>query len=169
MKLLRKILLIFSLGFITCLTLFFGIYCIATKNVKLEPEKLLLPDTQVCIFDQAGKKLHGKTPFSRREIVELEQLPKHLPDAFVATEDKRFYRHHGFDLHGICRATVKNVKSHSLKEGASFRMESASSTSTSVQLTTSKFGTFVRLILYPPLNVLFFISNFKCKIFFIGF
>ena len=119
MKLLRKILLIFSLGFITCLTLFFGIYCIATKNVKLEPEKLLLPDTQVCIFDQAGKKLHGKTPFARREIVELEQLPKHLPDAFVATEDKRFYRHHGFDLHGICRATVKNVKSHSLKEGAS--------------------------------------------------
>ncbi len=119
MKLLRKILLIFSLGFITCLTVFFGFYCIATKSVELDSEKLLLPDTQVCIFDQTGEKLHVKTPFTRREVVALEQLPKHLPDAFVATEDKRFYRHHGFDLHGICRAAVKNIKSHSLKEGAS--------------------------------------------------
>jgi penicillin-binding protein 1A len=38
--------------------------------------------------------------------VEIETLPPHVKHAFVAVEDKRFYRHHGFSLRGIVRAAV---------------------------------------------------------------
>jgi penicillin-binding protein 1A len=44
----------------------------------------------------------------RRTPVDITSLPPYVPKAFVSVEDKRFYRHNGFDLLGIMRA-VKNL------------------------------------------------------------
>ncbi|MFC4304766.1 transglycosylase domain-containing protein [Cohnella boryungensis] len=54
-----------------------------------------------------------------REFVPFSEIPKLLQDAFVATEDKRFYSHSGVDLLGIGRALVKDVIARSAVEGAS--------------------------------------------------
>lgn len=54
-----------------------------------------------------------------REFVAINDIPKMVKDAFVATEDKRFYEHGGVDLFGIGRALVKDVVSRSAVEGAS--------------------------------------------------
>ncbi|HEX2394280.1 MAG TPA: transglycosylase domain-containing protein, partial [Bacteroidales bacterium] len=43
-----------------------------------------------------------------RTYVDYDELPKHLVDALVATEDKRFYRHSGIDAKGIARMIIKN-------------------------------------------------------------
>ena len=40
----------------------------------------------------------------RRTPVDIESLPKYVPQAFIAVEDKRFYKHGGFDMIGIMRA-----------------------------------------------------------------
>ncbi|MBI4540637.1 MAG: PBP1A family penicillin-binding protein [Gemmatimonadetes bacterium] len=45
----------------------------------------------------------------RRTPVSLSQLPPHVAQAFIAVEDKRFYRHHGLDYIGITRAVVQNI------------------------------------------------------------
>ena len=42
----------------------------------------------------------------RRTPVAIEQLPRHVPLAFVAVEDRRFYEHAGFSLRGILRAAL---------------------------------------------------------------
>jgi penicillin-binding protein 1A len=42
-----------------------------------------------------------------------------LINAFIAVEDIRFYKHKGVDIKGIIRAIFKNLKSLSIKEGAS--------------------------------------------------
>ena len=39
--------------------------------------------------------------------------------AVISTEDKRFYKHNGFDVKRIARAALNNAKSKSFKEGAS--------------------------------------------------
>src|SRR5690606_15022276 len=39
----------------------------------------------------------------RRTPVSLADLPPHVPQAFIAVEDKRFYRHGGFSLRGFAR------------------------------------------------------------------
>lgn len=55
----------------------------------------------------------------KREIVQLNDLPKHLTDAFLASEDHRFYDHRGVDFLGILRAAVKNLQSGRVVEGGS--------------------------------------------------
>lgn len=119
MKLLRKILLIGALGFLGCLTVFFGYYLTVTSGVRLDENKLLLPDTRIVVYDNSGKMVAGVGSFDQRNVVSIDDLPAYLPTAFVNTEDKRFYRHNGFDVIGIARASIRNLKSGSFKEGAS--------------------------------------------------
>lgn len=64
------------------------------------------------------------TPIARRgavigQPVDAAKLPKHVRDAFVAIEDRRFYGHWGVDPRGILRAFVHNVTSSSGSQGGS--------------------------------------------------
>ena len=47
------------------------------------------------------------------------QLPNHLVEALIVTEDRRFFTHKGFDLRGIIRAFFVNYRSGRIKQGAS--------------------------------------------------
>ena len=49
----------------------------------------------------------------------LAEIPQHLQDAFLAIEDRRFYRHVGVDPVAIARAIVKNFSAGRLIEGGS--------------------------------------------------
>ncbi|HEX8301830.1 PBP1A family penicillin-binding protein [Sphingomonas sp.] len=51
--------------------------------------------------------------------VDAAKLPKHVRDAFVAIEDRRFYGHMGIDPRGIMRAFVHNVTSDDRSQGGS--------------------------------------------------
>lgn len=51
--------------------------------------------------------------------VDLEEIPDHVKDAFVAIEDKRFYSHSGVDFRSIMRAIYRDVIARSKVEGAS--------------------------------------------------
>ena len=50
----------------------------------------------------------------RRTPVALASLPPHVPQAFIAIEDRRFYSHGGLDWKGIARAGVDVLKTRSL-------------------------------------------------------
>jgi penicillin-binding protein 1A len=41
--------------------------------------------------------------------VAVARLPEHVPQAFIAIEDRRFYNHWGLDLRGLARAVFNNV------------------------------------------------------------
>jgi penicillin-binding protein 1A len=64
-------------------------------------------------------KLIASIGEQRRIPVRYEQLPKKLIQAFLATEDDRFFRHHGVDWQGILRAAVANLKAGGIRQGAS--------------------------------------------------
>jgi membrane peptidoglycan carboxypeptidase len=51
--------------------------------------------------------------------IPLAQMPAILQHAVVATEDERFYRHHGIDIIGVLRAGPYDVTHLSFAEGAS--------------------------------------------------
>jgi penicillin-binding protein 1A len=56
---------------------------------------------------------------ANRIYVEIDEIPKHVQDAFIVIEDERFYEHNGIDMRGIFRAIFVNLKSGDLTEGAS--------------------------------------------------
>ena len=54
-----------------------------------------------------------------REQLKIEQIPDTLKKAFIASEDRRFNQHNGFDLQGIARAVINNLRSQNVVEGGS--------------------------------------------------
>nr|MBA3544172.1 transglycosylase domain-containing protein [Chthoniobacterales bacterium] len=66
-----------------------------------------------------NNKIFGQIYVENRETVPYEQLPPTLVNAIIATEDNKFYQHHGYDLLGIIRAALKNAVAGHVRQGAS--------------------------------------------------
>ncbi len=49
----------------------------------------------------------------------LKDMPAHLPNAFIAVEDRRFRFHHGIDPVGLFRAVVANLLHRGISQGGS--------------------------------------------------
>ncbi len=54
-----------------------------------------------------------------REPVPLEQIPKHLINATIAKEDRRFWQHRGVDWRGVLRALWVNLTEGDIRQGGS--------------------------------------------------
>ena len=67
----------------------------------------------------ADGRLIGEVGEQRRIPVKLENVPQRLQDAFLATEDSRFYEHHGLDPIGIARAIFVAINNGGASQGAS--------------------------------------------------
>jgi 1A family penicillin-binding protein len=76
------------------------------------------PDEGGRIFDRNGRMM-GRLAIVRRLNVPISQVPVHVRQAFIATEDRRFYRHHSVDWHGFVRAAFRNVAALGVQEGFS--------------------------------------------------
>lgn len=56
---------------------------------------------------------------NRENYVRIDDIAPSVKDAIVAVEDTRFYRHYGFDIEGIMRASLVNLQYGQIEEGAS--------------------------------------------------
>lgn len=71
------------------------------------------------IYDVHGNLITTVHATENRLPVKLSQVPKDLQNAFIATEDNRFYSHHGVDPIGIMRAIWVNIAHDGVVEGGS--------------------------------------------------
>ena len=72
----------------------------------------------VAILASDGSLLANRGETGGRTVV-LKELPAHLPRAFIAIEDRRFYQHWGVDPVGITRALVRNLTRRGVAQGGS--------------------------------------------------
>ncbi|MEH6452143.1 MAG: PBP1A family penicillin-binding protein [Psychromonas sp.] len=80
------------------------------QDIELQvPMKVFSIDGE--LLSQFGEK--------RRIPLTKEQIPQSLVDAFLATEDNRFYQHYGIDPIGIVRAASILVSTGQARQGAS--------------------------------------------------
>jgi penicillin-binding protein 1A len=70
------------------------------------------------VYDRNGRMIH-LFAFEKRKLVSLKELPPHLTDALLVTEDKNFYKHFGVDIMGNIRALVVDVVRWDFSQGAS--------------------------------------------------
>ena len=70
------------------------------------------------VFDRNGREL-GRLASENRQLVTYAQVPLHFIEALIATEDSRYWEHHGIDWWGVTRATVWNTIRGENRQGAS--------------------------------------------------
>lgn len=84
---------------------------VANVSSYARPNTLTIKAADGSILKEIGEVSHDR--------LELENVPDFLSQAFIASEDARFYEHHGIDFKGIARAIVANIKAQGAKEGGS--------------------------------------------------
>lgn len=72
-----------------------------------------------CAMLFIGNSMIEKIDISKLQVPATLDLPEHVTHAFVAAEDKRFYRHNGLDYIAIVRATIENIKAGEVVQGGS--------------------------------------------------
>jgi penicillin-binding protein 1B len=55
----------------------------------------------------------------QRDLVQLDEVPRHLVNAIFAVEDRRFEQHHGIDVRRIGGAALANLKAGRITQGGS--------------------------------------------------
>ncbi|WP_370529763.1 transglycosylase domain-containing protein [Alkalihalobacillus sp. AL-G] len=89
---------------------FAGNYVIDEKDLVMSSASKLVNENGDVIT-----KLYAQN----RELVEIEDIPEHVQQAFIAIEDRRFYDHSGIDFQAILRALYKDILAGSKVEGGS--------------------------------------------------
>lgn len=86
-------------------TLYFSLTSIGLLGEMPSFEELENPDSNLATeIYSADDVLLGKYYSENRSPIKFDDLPQHLVDALVATEDERFYQHSGIDVKGTLRA-----------------------------------------------------------------
>jgi penicillin-binding protein 1A len=98
----------FFYGFLILFLLLFGWLAVtAPLSKSLQP----IAAPSLILVSVEGKPI--------RAPVRIADLPKHVPEAFIAIEDKRFYKHLGISVRGIARAAWRNMGAGGVREGGS--------------------------------------------------
>jgi membrane peptidoglycan carboxypeptidase len=80
------------------------------------------PPQRTTIYARDGKTVIA-TLFSQDRVpVALSQIPQFVQNALIATEDRRFYSHHGVDMRGLLRSAV-STSSGATQGGSTLTMQ----------------------------------------------
>ncbi len=75
------------------------------------------------IYDRNGQLLYEIFTEKNRTPVKLKDLPDYIKWATIASEDKNFYHHHGFDFGGILRASYNIIFHRTLQGGSTITQQ----------------------------------------------
>lgn len=116
----------FKYGALILLTLtlaaaaFFVSYLMGLSEWKeFDPGKIKEMQLTLLIYDKNGVETASLYNTENRIYLPIETIPNHVKNAFVAIEDSRFYQHNGVDIIRIAGSLLEDLKSGSLKQGAS--------------------------------------------------
>lgn len=92
--------------------------CSGNECPSPEALRTYSPPQATQVLDRSGRVVANLAP-ERRVVVQLDRIPAQVSGAFLAVEDKRFYRHHGVDWRRAVGALARDVRARSFREGFS--------------------------------------------------
>ena len=110
---LRFIYLILGIGFLASIVGAGGIFFVFYSFGRDLPEYRQLADFELPVMTRihvGDGQLLAEFATEKRVFVPLTAVPPRVIQAFLAAEDKNFYRHMGLDPLGILRAVLTNIK-----------------------------------------------------------
>ena len=101
--------------------IFAGIVAFKLYLSTLPPIKNLeefKPNIITKFYSSDGEIIKTFTSYTFKKV-DLEEIPDTMIQAIIATEDKNFYHHDGYDLLGLARSIVANIMAGRVVQGAS--------------------------------------------------
>ena len=113
MRLLKAIIKINIFIFISFIICYIGINIYAIFSPKLN----ITNNGTYYLYDNKDNLVYQGS--STSTWVDLDNIDKKFINSVISIEDKKFYKHHGFDLKRIGKAMINNIESGHIVEGAS--------------------------------------------------
>ena len=114
---------LFLVFLVVVTTIFLGlgiVHGIIKSAPQIDNVSVLPSSYSSTVYDKKEKKIAKLiTTGSNRIRVGLDDVPEYMQQAFIDTEDVRFYDHNGIDIYGIGRAAVIALTTQNASEGAS--------------------------------------------------
>lgn len=88
-------------------------------------DETLIPDAASQFYDINGNAIYTTLSEERRIPVTINDIPKHVQQAFIAIEDNRFYEHGGIDYRGTARALVSTLSGSDVQGGSTITQQLA--------------------------------------------
>lgn len=118
MTLKRVLAVIFAIGFAGLAAVAVTVIVLTSdlpQIIKVEDYKPLLVSV---VYDRKGEKI-GEFAREKRILVSYEDMPEHLVQAFISSEDASFFEHDGLNFFAIFRAMIANIKAGRKVQGGS--------------------------------------------------
>ena len=97
---------------------FIGVNLYLTSQPPIQHLEDFKPNVVTKIYSADEEVIKTFTAY-KFEKVDIKDVPDNIKNAIVATEDKNFYHHHGYDPIGVARSMVVNLTTGGLTQGAS--------------------------------------------------
>ena len=112
----KKLFVILISAPLIVLMVLFGVFFSIYFSAHLDSNAIIAERAKLIVCDVHGNEI-GADELNR--YVEYEDINTNIINAFVALEDKRFFKHSGVDLYRTAGALLNNVKAGYFKEGGS--------------------------------------------------
>ncbi|MGW0464061.1 transglycosylase domain-containing protein [Streptomyces sp. NPDC003027] len=114
----KKLLGTFFVGCLLLMGAFYAIYLLVPV-----PSANAQATMQSNVYKYSNGKLIARTGEINREIVGLEKIPTKVQYAFVAAENKTFYKDNGVDIRGTARAALNTVTGKGKQGGSTITQQ----------------------------------------------
>lgn len=126
-KKIRRIILLFFMGVLGIAFLFALPTIYKIDNLRKYAKETIAKSTAdvfhstqtTVAYDTNGEVLLTMRSTKDMSYIEYSQIPQSMIDAFVVTEDRKFFQHNGIDYKSIIRAIIVNHESEEIEQGAS--------------------------------------------------
>lgn len=108
---------VFAMGIVLLGVLFVMVYTGVFGQLPGYKELAAIKTEQASLVYSSDGYIIGKYFAKNRTNVKWEELPKSLMNALVATEDKRFFQHQGFDIRSYLRVFFRSLLLHDRSGG----------------------------------------------------
>lgn len=118
-KYLKYFLIAISSLILFSILFFFAVYAGIFGSLPNKTELAAISNQEATQVISTDNVVIGKFFSENRTNISWEQLPDHLKNALIATEDKRFFTHKGYDIQSYFRVFFKSVLMGDNKGGGS--------------------------------------------------
>ena len=107
--------LLVGLGFVVTVQYYMG----DTSELKESTIRAKMNEETTIYYADGKHRIGSLFEGIHRKYISIEEVPVHVVNAIIASEDKNFYRHYGIDFAAIAKAFIEGLEERSFRRGGS--------------------------------------------------